>query len=116
LSRHYNPYPLKDAAQHPFYRSWRAALERSELTVAWLSSRMKARLEWFMRLGVRPTAATILKIQDAQPAVPTAGEIGREFGRICPQTPDADLFPNAIDRYRANLEGQLSAVRHRSAS
>lgn len=116
MSRHYNPDPLKEAARHPFNRIWRAVVEQGESTVSRLSSRMKAGLQWFLRPGARPTTATVLDIQNEQPDVPTAGEIRRELRAVRPQTLDADLFPMAVDRYRAHLEDQLSAVRRRAAS
>lgn len=115
MSRHYNPNPSKDAARHPFNRTWRAVAEQGKSMISWLSSRLTTGLGLFLRPGTRPTAATVLDIQNAQPAVPTAGEIKRELRSVRLQTLDADLFPMAVDRYRMHLEDQLSAVRHRSA-
>lgn len=115
MSRHYNPH-LTDPDLNPFTRSWRAVVQQCELTTAWLAQHMKAALEWCLRPGASPPTAATWQSRHISPTIPTLEEIEREFERDRPRTADGDPFPGPADRYRAQLEKQLSAMKHRPPS
>ena len=109
MSRHYNPHAL-EPEPHPLRRSWRAAVGRVKLAVAWMLLRLTQGLNRLLRLGVRPSAATILEIQNAQRSLPKPQEIKRELIAVRPHMAvqlhmvDADGSPNPFDRRPAQLE------------
>lgn len=115
MSRHYNP-SLNDAELHPITRSWRAAVQQGKLTTAWLAMQMKTALEWCLRSGASPTTAITLQSRNISPVIPTLEEIEREFEPDRPRPPDNDPFPGPVDRYRAQLDEQLSSMKHRPSS
>jgi hypothetical protein len=97
MSRHYNPH-APDPEPHPFRRSWQAAVGRIKLVAAWLLLPLTNALNWLFQLGSRPSAATILEIQNAQRSLPKAGDLQRELNAVQPRMADGDGIRHAFDR------------------